>query len=157
MIKKIVSGGQTGADQAALDIAIKLNIPHGGWIAKGRKTENGPLPDKYQLQETPTISNSKRTEQNIIDSDGTIIFSHGKLTGDAKLTRDLAAKKNRPYLHVNLKLNSAVYTARLIQEWLHDSGIKTLNVAGHQASVDPEIYNAVVGVLEKVLKKRKHG
>ena len=81
MLKKIISGGQTGADQAALDVAIKLNIPHGGWIPKGRKTEEGPLSDQYQLQEMPTASYPKRTEQNIIDSDATLIFSHGKLTG----------------------------------------------------------------------------
>jgi hypothetical protein len=155
MIKKIISGGQTGADLAALDVAIKLNIPHGGWIPKGRKTEEGTLPEKYQLQEMPTASNPKRTEQNIIDSDGTLIFSHGKLTGGSKLTRDLATKKNRPCLHIDLNQNSLVYKVRLIQEWLHDNGIKDLNVAGPRASDDPEIYDAVVKVLEKVLKKKK--
>ncbi len=81
MIKRIISGGQTGADQAALDVAIKLDISHGGWIPKGRLTEDGPLPDKYKLQEMPTSSYPKRTEKNILDSDGTLILSHGKLTG----------------------------------------------------------------------------
>jgi hypothetical protein len=56
MVKKIISGGQTGADRAALDVALKFNIPHGGWIPKGRKTEDGTLPDKYQLQDMPTSS-----------------------------------------------------------------------------------------------------
>ena len=74
MIKKIISGGQTGADRAALDVAIKLGIRHGGWIPKGRKTEDGPLSDKYQLQEMPTASYPARTEQNVIDSDGTLII-----------------------------------------------------------------------------------
>ena len=155
MLKKIMSGGQTGADQAALDVAIKLNIPHGGWIPKGRKTEEGALPEKYQLQEMSTISYPMRTEQNIIDSDGTLVFSHGKLIGGSRLTRDLAAKKNRPYLHVDLNQNSVVYTVRLIQQWLHDSGINTLNVAGPRASGDPEIYDGVVKVLEMVFKERK--
>lgn len=68
MITKIISGGQTGADRAALDFAIKHTIPHGGWIPKGRKTEEGILPDNYQLREMETTSYSKRTEQNIIDS-----------------------------------------------------------------------------------------
>jgi hypothetical protein len=77
MIKKIISGGQTGADRAALDTAIKLGIPHGGWISKGRKAEDGPLPDKYQLQEMPTDSYPERTEQNVVDSEGTLIISHG--------------------------------------------------------------------------------
>ena len=86
MIKKIISGGQTGADRAALDSAIKLGIPHGGWIPKGRITENGPLPEKYQLQEMPTISYPRRTEQNVIDSDGTLIVARGKLISPGRLT-----------------------------------------------------------------------
>ena len=92
MIKKIISGGQTGADRAALDVAIKFNIPHGGWIPKGRIAEDGPLPDKYQLQEMPTSSYPKRTEQNVIDSDGTLIFSRGKPTGGTDYTRKMVLK-----------------------------------------------------------------
>lgn len=152
MIRKIISGGQTGADQAALDIAIKLNIPHGGWIPKGRKTENGPLPDRYLLQEMPTESYPKRTEQNILHSDGTLIISHGKLTGGSKLTRDLTAKHNKPYLHIDLSKNSASYSAELIRMWLSDNGIKVLNVAGSRASGDPAIYTAAMKVLEKVFR-----
>jgi len=93
MIKKIISGGQTGADRAALDVAIKFNIPHGGWIPKGRIAEDGPLPDKYQLQEMPTSSYPKRTEQNVIDSDGTLIFSRGKPTGGTDYTRKMVLKQ----------------------------------------------------------------
>jgi hypothetical protein len=155
MIKKIISGGQTGADQAALDVAIKLNIPHGGWTPKGRKTEDGPLPDQYQLQEIPTGSYPKHTEQNIINSDGTLIFSHGKLTGGSKLTRDLAAKKNRSCLYIDLTQDTALYSANMIKMWLSDNGIKILNVAGPRASGKPEIYDDVVKVLELVFKDRK--
>jgi len=86
-IEKIVSGGQTGADRAALDFAIKNNIHHGGWIPKSRLTEEGPLPTHYQLWEMETRSYAKRTEQNVIDSDGTLILSHGELSGGSDLTR----------------------------------------------------------------------
>ena len=96
MLKRIISGGQTGADQATLDAATELGIPHGGWIPKGRLMETGPLPDKYQLQEMPTKSYPKRTEQNVIDSHGTLIVSHGKLTGGSKYTQDLAIKHKLP-------------------------------------------------------------
>ncbi len=92
MIKKIISGGQTGADRAALDVALKLGISHGGWIPKGRKAEDGPLPDKYQLREMPTGSYPKRTEQNVLDSDGTLIIARGKLTGGSDLTRKMTLK-----------------------------------------------------------------
>ena len=96
LISKIISGGQTGADRAALDVAIELGISHGGWIPKGRKTERGPLPAKYQLTEMPTDSYPKRTEQNVVDSDGTLIISHGELTGGSDYTRMMAAKHGKP-------------------------------------------------------------
>jgi len=89
MITRIISGGQTGADRAALDVAIKLGIPHGGWIPKGRKTEKGPLPEKYQLQEMTTGSYPARTEKNVIESDGTLIIARGKLTGGSDYTRQM--------------------------------------------------------------------
>lgn len=101
MLTKIISGGQTWAYRAALDVAIELGIPHGGWIPKGRKTEDGVLPYKHQLQEMRTASYPKRTEQNVIDSDGTLILSHGKLTGRSALTVKMAMKHGRPYLHVD--------------------------------------------------------
>jgi hypothetical protein len=76
MIKKIISGGQTGADRAALDVAIILKIPHGGWVPKGRLAEDGPIHTRYNLKDMPTDSYEARTEQNVIDSDGTLIISH---------------------------------------------------------------------------------
>ena len=88
MLKKIISGGRTGADQGALDAAIFSGFPHGGCISKGRLTENAPLPDRYSLREMSTISYEARTEKNVVDSDGTLILSHGKLTGGSKLTQN---------------------------------------------------------------------
>jgi len=78
---KIISDGQTGADQVALDAAIEFGIPHGGWFPKGLLTEAGPLPDKYALTEMHSKDYLKRTKQNVIDSDGTVVFSHGDLKG----------------------------------------------------------------------------
>jgi hypothetical protein len=80
MIKKIISGGHTGVDRVALDAALHLEIPDGGWIPKGRTAEDGVLPKKYLFTKIPTKSYQKRTEQNVIDSDGTVIISNGKLT-----------------------------------------------------------------------------
>lgn len=153
VLTKIVSGGQTGADQAGLDIAIKLGILHGGWIPKGRMTEDGPLPEKYNLQEMPTKSYPKRTEQNILDADGTLIVSHGKLTGGSKLTIDLAQKHCRPFLHLDLNSISMSYASRMLSSWLTDNGIKILNVAGSRGSKDPEIYGATVKLLEGTLER----
>jgi hypothetical protein len=150
MIKKIVSGGQTGADQAALDAAIRWDIPHGGWVPKGRKTEHGPLPDKYTLKEMPTDSYPDRTEQNAIDSDGTLIISHGELTGGSEYTQEMAMKHERPCLHIDRATVDSFHAAKKIYSWIKDYTIETLNVAGSKASKDPYIYQAVMKTLVTV-------
>ncbi len=148
MIKKIISGGQTGADLAALDAAIKLDIPHGGWIPKGRITENGPLPNKYQLTEMLTASYVERTEQNVIDSDGTLIVSHGMLTGGSADTRELALDHKRPWLHIDLNKTGIFDAALKLSGWVLKNNIEILNVAGPRASKDPKIYRAVMNIIE---------
>ena len=95
MIKKLISGAQTGADRAALDFAINNDIPHGGWVPRGRKAEDGVIPDRYHVKETPEPEYSRRTALNVMDSDGTLIFSHGPLTGGSALTEKLARKYNK--------------------------------------------------------------
>jgi hypothetical protein len=149
--KKIVSGGQTGADQAALDVAIKLGIPHGGWISKGRITEAGFLHTKYNLQEMLTASYPLRTEKNVIDSDGTLIISHGKLTGGSGLTKKYAGKHDRPCLHIDLNEMTELEAALKTATWVSKNNISVLNVAGPRASKDPEIYQAVFHILESTV------
>jgi len=151
MIKKIISGGQTGADQAALDVAIELGISHGGWIPKGRKTERGPLPKKYQLQEMPTDSYPARTEKNVIDSDGTLINSHGEMTGGSDFTREMAQKHNKPWMHVDANEFSVEAAVQFIRAWISGSKIEVLNVAGPRASKDPRIYETTRKILRAVL------
>ena len=148
MVNKIISGGQTGADQAALDVAIKLGISHGGWIPRGRKTENGVLDDKYQLKEMEADNYNERTAQNVIDSDGTLIISHGKLTGGSDYTREIALRRNRPWLHIDLNKTIAFQAAKKIRSWIKEHKIEVLNIAGPRASKDPNIYKATIDVLE---------
>ncbi|MGV8056655.1 MAG: HAD-IA family hydrolase [Smithellaceae bacterium] len=155
MITKIVSGDQTGADRAALDFAIQHNIPHGGWIPKGRLTEEGPLPYQYQLWEMKSRSYVKRTEQNVIDSDGTLIISHGKLAGGSEFTRQFAKKHNRPWMHIDLNNAAMPESAELINKWIEGNKIKTLNVAGPRASKDAAIYKGVMNLLEKTFSKNE--
>jgi len=148
MIEKIVSGGQTGADRAALDVAIRAGIPHGGWIPKGRKTETGVLPDKYQLQEMSTASYTKRTEKNVLDSDGTLIVSHGRLNGGSALTKKLAEKHKHPYIHLDMNKLSVNDAVDALRAWIENNEIQILNVAGPRASKDPDVYNVTAKVLE---------
>jgi hypothetical protein len=99
---KIVSGGQTGADRAALDFAIKQGIPHGGWCPKERIAEDGPVDAKYQLKETPSSNYEQRTEWNVQDSDGTVIFSIGKeLSGGSLLTLNFAQMEEKPWIYLS--------------------------------------------------------
>ena len=143
----IISGGQTGADQAALDAAIAVGIPHGGWITRGKKTENGPLPDKYRLEELDSGRYRDRTEKNVLISDGTLIFSFGPLSGGSALTEALTIRHDRPCLHINLELTSRRRAIIAIQDWLQEHGIHILNVAGPRASGEPRIHEAVYTIL----------
>jgi Circularly permutated YpsA SLOG family len=98
---KIVSGGQTGADRAALDWAMAHNVPCGGWCPKRRKAEDGPIDPKYPLKETPSASYLQRTEWNVRDSDATVLFSiEPALTGGSLKTVDFARKHKKPNLHL---------------------------------------------------------
>jgi hypothetical protein len=150
MLKKIISGGQTGADQAALDVAMELGIPYGGWIPKGRITEDGVLDSKYKLNEMQTANYNKRTEKNVIESDGTLIISHGRLSGGSDYTREMALLHHRPWLHVDLNKTGAFQAAEKIKSWIAEKEIEVLNVAGPRASKDQTIYQATVDILETV-------
>ena len=147
MLRKIISGGQTGVDRAALDAAIEAGIDHGGWIPKGRLTEDGPLPEKYNLKEMPSSSYPKRTEQNVIDSDGTLVFSRGKLTGGSLLTQKMAMDHDKHVLHMDLEHIDLFGIGRKIIRWLQKHDVEVLNVAGPRSSKDPKLYKQIFMLL----------
>jgi hypothetical protein len=147
---KIISGGQTGADRAALDAAIELGIAHGGWLTKGRKTEDGPLPARYQLEEMSSRKYRDRTRKNILESDGTLIVSYGALSGGSALTLALTIRYDRPCLHLDMEQFSREQAQQLIEEWLAQHRISCLNIAGPRASGEPRIYAAVKELITAV-------
>ncbi|NUQ66419.1 MAG: hypothetical protein HUU20_28480 [Pirellulales bacterium] len=146
--KKIISGGQTGVDRAALDVAIELGIPHGGWCPRGRLAENGPIPPEYQLLETESSEYRVRTERNVLDSDGTLILYRGQLTGGTELTSRLAVRYGKPRLAVNLDGDCDPEEAR---RWLSDAGVCVLNVAGPRESQSRGIAAQAAEYLRQVL------
>lgn len=154
-MKKIVSGGQTGADRAALDVAIEYDIPHGGWVPKGRKAEDGPIAKRYHLKEMGSTHYKARTEQNVLDSDGTLIVSMGPLRGGSADTKAYAEKHGRPYLHVDLNRQNPFSASVAIKLWIEERGIEILNVAGPRASESPGIYDATAKLLRVVLHLQK--
>jgi len=153
MVRMIISGGQTGVDRAALDVAMRLGKPHGGWIPKGRLTEEGPLPSHYQLEEMPTDAYEARTEKNVLESDGTLLISRGRPTGGTDYTRKMALKHGKQLLHIDLALGQrASDAASIIASWIEMNRIETLNVAGPRASNDPAIYMDAVNILTHLLQ-----
>ena len=147
--EKIVSGGQTGADRAALDWSIERGIPHGGWCPKGRRAEDGPIDGHYYLKDTPSAHYVRRTEWNARDSDGTVVFSIGEiLTGGSKRTVELARKHGRPVLHVSKAMGLSGAEAAL-RRFVEKHSIKVLNVAGPRASKEPEVASFVKEVLSR--------
>lgn len=153
MLKKIISGGQTGVDRAALDVAIRLGIAHGGWVPKGRLAEDGTIPAHYRMQEMPTAEYAARTEQNVREADGTLIISRGTPTGGTDTTRKMALKHGKPLLHIDLTLGHKPADAgSLIASWLDLNRIDILNVAGPRASNDPAIHMEAVHILTHALR-----
>ena len=146
---KIVAGGQTGADRAALDWAIARSIPHGGWCPKGRKAEDGVIEAKYELTETPSADYVQRTEWNVRDSDGTVVFSVApRLTGGSRKTVELARKHEKQVLHI-CRADGIAAASVALQRFVDENSIRTLNVAGPRASKEPEIAQFVTDVLAK--------
>lgn len=147
----IVSGGQTGADLAGLDVAIARGIPHAGWCPKGRKTELGRLPDCYQLTETKSASYLDRTERNVVESDATVVFTRGPLASGSKRTAEFARFHRRPLLHLILPGIPDELAVGRIAAFISTHRINRLNVAGSRESNAPGIHADVSRVLNMVL------
>jgi len=148
MVKRIISAGQNGAERAALDVAIKFNIPHGGWIPKGCNAENRPLTGKYQLQEFPIQSYQTGIEKNVLEADGTLTFSLGAPSSQIKHARKIALQYKRHFLLINLNKTITYDASFSILSWIKLHNIENLNVAGPEASQDEKMYGEVFRTLE---------
>jgi hypothetical protein len=150
-IARIVSGGQTGVDLAALDAALALGIPCGGWVPRGRFNEDGLIALHYPVQEASSPRPAQRTARNVRDSDATLILARGPLAGGSALTERLAREQAKPCLHLDLaEVPSDAAPARILA-WLEALDGATLNVAGPRRSNDPEIYDIAYRVIATVL------
>lgn len=147
-LQRIVSGGQTGVDRAALEVALDLGIEHGGWCPRGRLAEDGPIPPQFNLAETASPLYHIRTERNVVDSDGTLILHRGRLTGGTLLTRRLATSHRKPLLEVDL---DAPPMPQVVRAWLASEQIAVLNVAGPRESTRPGIQLLAIAWLKQLL------
>ena len=149
-VRRIISGGQTGADRGALDAAIELGIEHGGHCPAGRRAEDGRIPERFRLVETSSSDYAVRTERNVLDADATLLVTRGSPTGGSALTVALARKHDRPLLLLDLESEADPVAA--VREWVDARIIGCLNVAGPRESGCPGIAQDVRSLLVKALR-----
>lgn len=147
MFDKIISGGQTGVDRTALDVALELGLPCGGWCPRGRRAEDGPLPERYPLSETPWHGYPQRTAWNVRDSDGTLVLTLGQADRGTALTIDLARRRKKPCLVLDLTQSADVAD---VHAWARMHSIRMLNVAGPRESQCPGIQVRAAQFLREV-------
>ena len=146
---KIVSGGQTGVDRAALDVALKYGIDCNGWCPAGRLDERGRIPERYPVKELPNGGFAERTSANVRDSDGTVIFHCGPLSGGTERTVQCCAEHKRPRLLLDAQIIAPSEAGRVIKFFVQKVKIETLNVAGPRQSEWPEGYDYACAAFEE--------
>ncbi|MBI4400273.1 MAG: putative molybdenum carrier protein [Nitrospirae bacterium] len=149
MFEKIISGGQTGVDRAALDLALELGVPCGGWCPKGRKAEDGPIAARYPLKETPADDYAQRTEWNVRDSDGTLVLTRGHPSEGTAFTIEVAMRQGKPCLVLYLTESPNVSE---VPAWANKHNVRVVNVAGPRESKCPGIYAQAAQLLRLLLQ-----
>jgi hypothetical protein len=146
--ERIVSGGQTGVDRAALDVALELGLPCGGWCPKGRRAEDGPIPERYPLREATSGNYPRRTALNVRDSDGTLVLTAGEPDRGTALTVRLAERYRRPCLILDLSRGPEPGAVR---RWAEASRVRVVNVAGPRESSRPGIHDQAARFLRALM------
>ncbi|WP_409525710.1 YpsA SLOG family protein [Nitrincola sp. MINF-07-Sa-05] len=152
MLSKIISGGQTGADRAALDAALESAFPIGGSCPVGRMAEDGPINDVYSLTEIGG-GYRQRTKKNVIDSDGTAIFYESYVRGGTEATILFCIRQGKPYKLIDIALVDPLRAAELLNEFVHEFNVSVLNVAGPRSSSCPAVYDYVKQVVRLALRQ----
>ena len=145
---RVISGGQTGVDRAALDAALACGLEIGGWCPSGRRAEDGRIASRYPLHETPSTNYAVRTRWNVRDADATLILSGRPLAGGTALTVAIAEQSRTPLLVIDSSEQSIEAAAERIRQWIDETGIQVLNVAGPRESTQPGVYHWSSQVLQ---------
>jgi hypothetical protein len=149
---KIISGGQTGVDRAALDAAMDLGLPCGGYCPKGRKAEDGMIPEKYPLQSVSSANYRVRTQKNILEADATLIIFKTLLQGGTRLTVDLCRKHHKPLITIDADAVNLQKAVESLLQFIESNPFCVINVAGPRKSQWPEGYDYAYEAIYTVLK-----
>ena len=147
---KLISGGQSGTDRAALDFALKNNFPCGGWCPLGRKAEDGMIPGHYPLKETKTSDYAERTLLNVKDSDGTLIIFMREMDNGTRLTLNFTQEHEKPVFLVN---DTKAADAISFRNWISENNIRVLNVAGPRESNAKGMYAFALQILKRLFQQ----
>jgi len=145
---KIISGGQTGVDRAALDVALENDIETGGWCPQGRLAEDGVIPEKYPVIELANSGYRQRTKRNVLDSDGTVIIYFGYLTGGTEQTIVFCIKEKKPYVLIDAEELTLEQASNKIRSFIELHSISIMNVAGPRAGGEPRAYTYAKKVIK---------
>ena len=152
MLERILSGGQTGVDRGALDAALDTGFPCGGWCPRGRRAEDGRIPDRYPLRETSSSRYIVRTRRNVDKSDATLVLAWGEPSGGTLATVDAAGRLGKSCLVLDISRLDDHAAASRACAWIDAEGVAALNVAGPRASGQPDAYDRARGVIGLVLE-----
>jgi hypothetical protein len=150
----IVTGGQSGVDRAALDVALALELPVRGWCPRGRMAEDGRIAERYPMQESASEDPALRTELNVFDSDGTLVLSKGLLEDGTRIVEEVARLHGKPFRYIDLDAEVTGSMVAEFRRWVQKNDIRILNVGGPRESHEPGvIYARSKYVLERLLRR----
>ena len=149
---RIVSGGQTGVDRAALDAAMELGVPCSGWCPLGRLAEDGPIDKRYPLTETNTRQYVERTRRNVVESDATLIVYFNVVEGGTKKTEHFCQQYHKPCLLLDMAEQTESEAVARLVGFIHEHKIEVLNVAGPRASKQRQAYPATRALIKAMLQ-----
>ncbi|HEY1873149.1 MAG TPA: putative molybdenum carrier protein [Steroidobacteraceae bacterium] len=150
---RVVSGGQTGVDRGALDAALELGVPCGGWCPAGRLAEDGVIPARYPVTELHGAGYDERTHKNVEDSDGTLIITFGHASGGTARTIEVCGKLGRPHLIVDAASVTVEEGVRQAVRFVREEGVGQLNVAGPRASGEPRGYEYTRALVRELCRQ----
>jgi hypothetical protein len=152
MLSTVISGGQTGADRAALDAGLEAAFPIGGSCPVGRMAEDGPISHTYTLTEIGG-GYRQRTKQNVVDSDGTVIFYESYVSGGTETTVLFCIRQGKPYKLIDIETVEPEWAAELLIDFVDEFSVAILNVAGPRSSSCSKIYGYVKRVVSFVIQR----